>query len=432
MRRNGAALVMAAVESTTYAGRREQYPARFKLRVIALAEAVGNRSAGRRYAVSERNVRRWRLNKHRLQRCRSDQRSFRGPKTGRLAFIETELAAFVVAKRKQGVKVSWSMIATKARMLATASGVAQDKFCASRGWMYRFMARQGLNDGGCKSMPASRYPVFSKADTEKFSLPEIGIACQVALYFDEPAEFLRSEDESCEYDASRVVNVVLSCTADGQKLPLYVGLNEKLQDTSLFPSNVHVRSIPKDKDVLYDWVQIGGFSQPVLIVDGDSMASDPRVHRILIDRGTKLLEAPGLFDAVYSSFLSTLSALYTDWIAGDGLWRPSHAAPWAHILDWMALAWLSVRRTSVVQAFAGYNEKLGLHLADRDTDSRGGENVTPRDVSVSPQASDEVDSPPKCAVSRRARLLQKKRTPKAQGRNAVSQASNVKGTLQAC
>lgn len=416
---------MAAVESTKNVIKREQYPAKFKLRVIALAEAVGNRSAGRRYAVSERNVRRWRLNKHRLQHCRSDQRSFRGPKAGRLSFIETELAAFVVAKRKKGVKVTWSMIATKARVLATAYGVSQDKFCASRGWMYRFMARQGLNDVGWQSMPAPRYPVFSQSDTEKFSLSQIGIARQVALYFDKPIEFLCSEDESCEYDAKRVVNVVLSCTADGQKLPLYVGLKKELQDTSLFPRNMHVRFIPKDGDVLYDWVQTGCFSQPVLIVDGVSVASDPRVHRILIDGGTQLLEAPGLFDAVCSSFLSTLSAIYTDWIVGDGLWRLRHAATWSHIVDWIALAWLSVQRTLVVQAFAGYNSKLGLHLADQDTHSCTGESVALRDVSVASQASDEMDSPPKCAVSREARTLRRKRTPKGQGRNMVSQASSV-------
>lgn len=424
---------MAAAEGIQNAGKREQYPAKFKLRVIALAEAVGNRGAGRRYAVSERNVRRWRLDKHRLQHCRSDQRSFRGPKAGRLSFIETELAAFVVAKRKQGVKVTWSTIATKARVLATAYGVSQDKFRASRGWMYRFMARQGLTDGGCKSMPAPRYPVFSKIGTEKFSLSQIGIGCQVALYFDEPADFLSNEDESCDYDTSRVVNVVLSCTADGQKLPLYVGLKEDLQDASLFPSNVHVRFVPKDRDVLYDWVQTGRFSQPVLIVDRGSSASDPRVHRILIDKGTQLLEAPGLFDAVCSSFLSTLSAIYTDWIVGDGLWRPHHAATWSHIVDWIALAWLSVQRTLVVQAFAGYNEKLGLHLADRDTHSHTGENVALQDISVASRAPNEVESPQKCEVSRSARTLRRKHTPKVQGRlGKVSSASSESGTLQAC
>ncbi|KAH7962257.1 hypothetical protein HPB52_015072 [Rhipicephalus sanguineus] len=281
---------MASVENDENILRREQYTAKFKLKVIALAEKVGNRCAGRRYSVPERNVRRWRLDKHRLQHCHSDQLSFRGPRSGRLSFIETELAAFVVASRKKGVKVTWNMIATKARVLATAYGVSQDKFCASRGWMKRFMTRQGLIVGGTKSLLTPRYPVFSKHRTEKFALSQIGIGCQVALYFDKPADFLNVDYRNCDYESSRVVNVVLSCTADGQKLPLYVGLKEDLQDISIFPSNVHTI-----------WLSQCGpqsLRRSVLIVDSSSPMADPRVHRILIDKDTQVLEAPGLFDTV--------------------------------------------------------------------------------------------------------------------------------------
>lgn len=389
-----AQFAMAAVENHENIARRVQYTAKFKLRVIALAEKVGNRCAGRRYAVPERNVRRWRLDKHRLQHCRSDQRSFRGPRAGRLSFIETELAAFVVASRKKGVKVTWSMIATKARVLATAYGVSQDKFCASRGWMNRFMTRQGLSVGGPKSIQAPRYPVFSKHHTEKLSLSQIGIGCQVALYFDKPADFLNVDDGSCEYDSARVVNVVLSCTADGQKLPLYVGFKENVQDISLFPSNVHVRYVTNDNNVLHDWVQTIWLSQcgpqsmrrSVLIVDSSNPMADRRVHRILIDKDTQLLEAPGLFDTVCSCFLSTLTAIYTDWIVGDGLWRPRQSATLSHIVDWIALAWLSVQRTVVERAFAGYNEKLGLHLADNT-----GKPVKARNVQLTSGVLPNVD-----------------------------------------
>ncbi|KAH6939049.1 hypothetical protein HPB50_015691 [Hyalomma asiaticum] len=242
---------MAPVENDENIARREQYTAKFKLRVIALAEKVGNRCAGRRYAVAERNIRRWRLDKHRLQQCHSDQLSFRGPKAGRLSFIETELAAFVVASRKKGVKVTWSMIATKARVLATAYGVSQDKFCASRGWMNRFMTRQGLTEAGTKSLLTPRYPVFSKHRTEKFSLSQIGIGCQVALYFDKPADFLNVDDRNCYYDSSRV------------------------------------RHVTDDNDVLHDWVQTVWLSQcgpqsmrrSVLIVDSSSPMADPRMFR---------------------------------------------------------------------------------------------------------------------------------------------------------
>lgn len=182
------------------------------------------------------------MDKHRLQHCPAHQRSFRGPKAGKLSFIETELAEYVLLNRRKGVKVTWSMIATKARVLATAYGVSHDKFRASRGWMNRFMTRQGLSDRDPNPAPM-RYPLYSKLKGRKqYPLAQIGIACLVSVYFDDPAEFLDLNQES-DYLESKVVNVVLSCTADGQKLPLYVAFKDRVTDISLFRSNVQVTTL---------------------------------------------------------------------------------------------------------------------------------------------------------------------------------------------
>ncbi|EEC19078.1 transposon, putative [Ixodes scapularis] len=366
---------MSSSENEEAVAKREQYPAKYKLRVISYAESNGNRSAGRKFQVSERNVRRWRLDKHRLQHCPATQRSFRGPKAGKLSFIETELAEYVIFNRRKGIKVNWSMIATKARVLATAYGVSHDKFRASRGWMNRFMARQGLSSRGPNPLP-TRYPFFpSVRDKKRYSPSQVGIVCQMPLYFDEPAEFL-DMDEACGYRNSDVVNVVLSCTADGQKLPLYIGFNQKstdVSDVSLFRSDVQVGYVCRDKDVLHNWAQKVWLKQgdplatqhSILIIDSKTAEFlDSKVHRVLVDRQTTLREAPTLLDGVCSNFLSVLSAIYTDWIVGEGLWRIRKTATLSHIADWIALAWLSVQRSLVQRAFVDYDVGIGAVLEE--------------------------------------------------------------------
>ncbi|KAG0420815.1 hypothetical protein HPB47_003275 [Ixodes persulcatus] len=332
---------MSSSENEEAVAKREQYPAKYKLRVISYAEGNGNRSAGRKFQVSERNVRRWRLDKHRLQHCPATQRSFRGPKAGKLSFIETELAEYVIFNRRKGIKVNWSMIATKARVLATAYGVSHDKFRASRGWMNRFMARQGLSSRGPNPLP-TRYPFFpSVRDKKRYSPSQVGIVCQMPLYFDEPAEFL-DMDEACGYRNSDVVNVVLSCTADGQKLPLYIAFNRKsrdVSDVSLFRSDVQVGYVCRDKDVLHNW------AQKVWLKQGDPLATQ---HSILI------------IDSKTAEFLD--SKVHR--VLGEGLWRIRKTATLSHIADWIALAWLSVQRSLVQQAFVDYDVGIGAVLEE--------------------------------------------------------------------
>lgn len=172
-----------------------------------------------------------------------------------------------------------------------------------------------------------------------------------------------------------------------------------------------MRHVTDDNNVLHDWVQTIWLSQcgpqsmrrSVLVLDSSNPMADPRVHRILVDKGTQILEAPGLFDTVCSSFLSTLTAIYTDWIVGDGLWRPRQTATRLHIVDWIALSWLSVQRTVVEHAFAGYNEKLGLRLA-----GNAGNPVKANTVQLSSKVSPNVVCSSKADnVPRRRHVLRK-------------------------
>ena len=54
---------------------RTSYTAAFKLRVIADAVSHGNRAAGRQFSIDESCMRRWRLQRERLQKNPSEQAS---------------------------------------------------------------------------------------------------------------------------------------------------------------------------------------------------------------------------------------------------------------------------------------------------------------------------------------------------------------------
>lgn len=350
---------------------REQYTASFKLRVISFAEAHGNRCAGRKYSVSERNIRRWRIMKNRLKSCSANRQSFRGPKTGKLPFIETELAAYVRENRRKGKKVTWNMIATKARVLATACGVSQDRFRASRGWMTRFMSRHRLSSS--RSLPTERYcSVYGGVcDTKSFALSNIAVVCHMVIYFDEPHEFVVADDFA-EFVESNVVNVVLSCTADGQKLPPYIAFKQEIEDESLFRSNIQVCSIENDDDVLLDWVQNVWLCRPgslvhqksLIVLDTLSLNDDPRVDRLLTDRLSRLCSVSGLFSDIADSVLQRVMSDYSDWMVSEGLWHVKRRAKLNYIADWIALAWLAVSRSEVKQIFRSFNVDLHCRVDD--------------------------------------------------------------------
>lgn len=59
---------------------RNAFTAKEKLRVIAYAEAHGNRAAGREFDIPESNIRSWRKKKERLQKMTRTKMADRGSK----------------------------------------------------------------------------------------------------------------------------------------------------------------------------------------------------------------------------------------------------------------------------------------------------------------------------------------------------------------
>ncbi|XP_053146159.1 uncharacterized protein LOC128342625 isoform X3 [Hemicordylus capensis] len=125
-------------------GIRRTYDAHFKLMVALYAEETNNCEAGRKYHVTEANVRRWRQSKQKLAHAASTRKSFSGPKIGRFHGIEEQVVEFVRTQRRDGKPVTRQIIKLKAQEIARAQNISQQDFKASNGWCVRMMRRFGF------------------------------------------------------------------------------------------------------------------------------------------------------------------------------------------------------------------------------------------------------------------------------------------------
>ncbi|XP_069701151.1 uncharacterized protein [Periplaneta americana] len=113
-----------------------------KLRIVAEADKIGNRAAASKCGVSESCVRSWRRMKDSLKSGRSNQCTFRGQKE-KYPELEKALVQYIHATTARGNAVSTAMCQMKAKQLA--SDLETDGGCKfSRGWLERFMRRNGL------------------------------------------------------------------------------------------------------------------------------------------------------------------------------------------------------------------------------------------------------------------------------------------------
>jgi len=117
---------------------RASYTAAFKLRVVGYVVEHGNHAAGKKFAVDESCVRRWRIQREKLTKTPKFKRANR---SGAPAFpdLEKELACWIKEKRQGGFGVSTNVICLKAKQIAQKSGMQEGKFRASKSWCYRFM-----------------------------------------------------------------------------------------------------------------------------------------------------------------------------------------------------------------------------------------------------------------------------------------------------
>ena len=250
------------------------YTGAYKLRVVSYAVDHGNRAAGKKFAVDESCVRRWRAQRETLLKMPRHKRANRYGAT-HYPELEKELAIWVAEKRQAGGAVSTNVICLKAKLIAQKSGLGE-KFRATKSWCYRFMERQGFSvrrrttvaqklpkDYEDKLVNFQRF-IIAKRKQHNFELSQIGNADQTPLTFDVVTNSTIAEKGvksvpmvTTGHDKDRFT-VMLACRGDGSKLPPYVVFKRKtLPKKMVFPPGVIVRCQEKgwmNEEMVKDWI----------------------------------------------------------------------------------------------------------------------------------------------------------------------------------
>ena len=415
--------------------RRFYHDAKFKLNVIKYAEAHGNRAAGREFTVSEVSIRRWRANKGLIRMCRTNRKSFTGPKKGRHPELEEFVASYVRELRSAGKPVSMRTIQLKAREESTNRNI--ESFKASEGWCRRFMVRFGFSlrrrTSICQKLPPhfeeklvayQRYIITLRKEYS-FALHQIGNADETPIYFDMPSNWTVTAKGSKEvklmsgYEKSRVT-VMLAITADGNKLPPYVILKRKtIPKKEVFPKDVIIRAQKEGwmtTELMVDWLNVvwnrrpGALRSPknMLLLDAFRGHTTEPVKKKLKDINSKMVVIPAgmtsqlqpLDVSVNKPFKDHVRAKYEEWILSDNLPLTKSGkikkAPAAEMARWISEAWKDVspgiiqksfQKCCVTNALDGSEDDLLWEEDSNEHDSSSSSDDDPDDP-LSENASD--------------------------------------------
>lgn len=372
------------------AGERRSYDANFKLMVINHAELTSNNEAGRKFGVSECNVRRWRQMKDRLKNANTTRKSFRGPKKGRYPALDEEVVNYVREKRKEGFPITREVMRMKAVELCREMGIAG--FKASKGWCSRMMKRAGLSlrrrttlaqklpaEYSEKLLEFQRY-VINLRKEHMYMLGQMGNADETPVYFDMPANVTVNEKGAKSVlvrgtgNEKQRITVMLCVLADGRKLPPYVILRRKSMPKEKLPTGVIFRCQEKGwmtNELMVDWVKTIWNRRPgvllkkrgMLVLDSFKGHLTADVKEEITKNNTDLVVIPGgmtsqlqVLDVVVNKpFKDHLRQLYTDWLLkGNHALTPSgklKKAPVSLLAEWILTAWRRISPESIVSGF---------------------------------------------------------------------------------
>lgn len=371
---------------------RHYYDANYKLNVIRYAEDTNNCAAGRKFGISEKNVRRWRKQKIDLQSASSTRKSFGGPKKGRFDAVDERVVAFVCEKRAEGMPISREILKLKGLEIATALDIPRTEFKASTGWCVRMMRRAGFSLRRRTSL-AQRLPSDFSEKLIKFQqyvirlrkqysylLGQMGNADQTPVYFDMPSSVTVNKKgaksvivKTTGNEKSRMT-VMLCVLADGRKLPPYVVLRRKTMPKENLPRGVIFRCQEKgwmDQALVLDWLKVVWNNRPgallrkrgMLVLDAFRGHLTEPVKAQLENFNTDLVIIPGgmtsqlqVLDVVVNKpFKDQLRKHYNDWLlSGNHQLTPTGKIrkPSVALLgQWILASWNDMKSESIVKGF---------------------------------------------------------------------------------
>uniref|UniRef100_A0A3Q1GUX3 Pogo transposable element derived with KRAB domain n=1 Tax=Acanthochromis polyacanthus TaxID=80966 RepID=A0A3Q1GUX3_9TELE len=368
---------------------RRSYDANFKLMVINAAESANNCQAAKKYGVTECHVRQWQAQKQRLKNANTMRKAFRGPKSGRFKEIDRKVCEYITEKRNDGMPITRAVIQLKAREIANELNIPPTEFNASLGWCKRMMRRNGLasrrRTGLAQRLPSDfrekllsyqRY-VLGLRKKHDYPLDQMGNADQTPVYFDMPSsvtvEKKREKSvlvKSTGNEKSRIT-VMLTCLADGTKLPPYVILRRKTIPKEPTPPGIIVRAQEKgwmETELVVDWLKVvwgrrrGGLrkTRSMLVLDAFRGHLTEPVKKQLRSMNSDLVIIPGgmtsqlqVLDVVVNKpFKDSLRKRHTEWLlSADHALTPTGRiqTPAVHLLcEWILQAWDAVSSESII------------------------------------------------------------------------------------
>ncbi|KAM3915673.1 pogo transposable element with KRAB domain [Leptodactylus fuscus] len=379
--------------------KRLSYKIPFKLEVVKYAKEHGNRAAERHFGPppTEKMIREWRKQEEALQKADKSKHTFR-EHTAKWPQIDVEMKEWIIHHRNNGLSVSTKMIRYEAKRLAAEKGI--DDFTGSASWCYRFMRRSGLamrtKTRIAQKMPKeyeSKILSFHKfvIDARKkngFEIGQIGNMDEVPLTFDVPS------NRTVDVKGAKTVTVktsghekthytvVLSCCADGTKLPPMIIFKRKTMPKEVIPRGVIVHVHEKgwmDEGGMKIWIEKVWSKRPggllkkpaLLVLDQFRAHISDNTKKIFKLAKTHLAVIPGgltsqlqpLDVSLNKPFKVFMREEWNKWMAAGNhdltptgrMKRPTIT----QVCEWVKTSWQAVKDETVVSSF----KKCGISNA---------------------------------------------------------------------
>ena len=247
----------------------------FKMQVAEEALRVNNkRQTAKKFGIDERNVRRWILDLPAIKNAARMSRITAPRRTAKWPLLEKDVCVFIDDRRRRGVGVSRALIRLEA--LKVARKLKIKDFKASEGWCTKFMRRNSYSIRRPTKI-AQKLPkhhenkiidfqrfVIQQRHQNDYDMCRIGNMDETPVYQDMlPSTTVNKKGEptillkSTGHEKNRYT-VVLSCMADGTKLPPMIIYKRGTRPGGDFPKGVKLHWNAKgwvDEEACKLWVK---------------------------------------------------------------------------------------------------------------------------------------------------------------------------------
>lgn len=381
----------------------KKYNLSFKKEVIAYAEINGNQPASRRFSVDERRIREWRATKSNIEgllgtAAKAKQRCIGGGGRKPLsAKLEEVMLEWIESRRSRGLRVSCKLIMKKAeithRDMTENNLVDGDDFKASRGWLCRFMKRNGLS--------LRRKTSITQQDPERVVAKLVSYVIRVRRLQEKhkyrPSDIIAMDEtpvwcdtisettvdttgkksitlKSTGHEKARV-SVCLATKADGTKLKPMVVFKGGKREVSALKQEFQNRAVVAtsanrwmDTELTQVWIDsvVGAFAFNRRLLAWDSYEchmedkiteslKSKKVDRVIVPGGcTKYIQAPDV--SWNKPFKAVCTKKYDEWLGTVGIHEETaagnlRAPPRRAILQWILDAWAKLPTEVIKESF---------------------------------------------------------------------------------